>query len=322
MDSAADTPADTPAEAPAPRSVPETPADLLALAARHGLGLTEESVEFVDFGLDYQVALADDDAGQRWVLRIPRRPSVVETMAAEAAVLDLVGAHLQVAVPEWRIRSGELIAYPAVPGIPGMTLKDGEQHWTVDPTSADYARRFGTLLAQLHSIDAERARTAGVEVRTPQQVRQQWREDIEKVTTHFQVNPKRTDQWRHWLSEDAYWPQRTVMTHGEIYPGHVLVDESGGITGVIDWTTARVDDPARDLLFSYAIGGEEVFAAAVEAYADSGGQPTEHLLEHCRLLWSAGAVGYGLYALETGEQAHHDAAAAQLAADPDGGDPA
>ncbi|GGE58351.1 macrolide 2'-phosphotransferase [Nesterenkonia cremea] len=321
MDSAADTPADTPAEAPAPRSVPETPADLLALAARHGLGLTEESVEFVDFGLDYQVALADDDAGQRWVLRIPRRPSVVETMAAEVAILDLVGAHLEAAVPDWRIRSEDLIAYPAVPGTPGMTLKDGEQHWTLDPASEDYARRFGTLLAQLHSIDAEKARDAGVEVREPEQVRQQWREDIEKVTAHFDVHPQRTASWQYWLAEDAYWPQRTVMTHGEIYPGHVLVDENDGITGVIDWTTARVDDPARDLLFSYAIGGEEAFTVTLEAYAEAGGQPREHLLEHCRIFWSAGAVGYGLYALETGEQAHHDAAAAQLASDPDGGDP-
>lgn len=319
MDSAAE---DAPEDLTVVNPVPETPGDLLALAARHGLSLTEESVEFVDFGLDYQVALAADDAGQRWVLRIPRRASVVESMPAESAVLELVGAHLQPAVPDWRIRSAQLIAYPAVPGVPGMTLKDGEQHWTVDPASLDYARRFGSLLGRLHGIDADQARAAGVEIRTPQQVRQQWREDIEKVTAHFQVHPARTDQWQHWLSQDVYWPKRTVMTHGEIYPGHVLVDESGAITGVIDWTTARVDDPARDLVFSYALGGEEAFAATVDAYAASGGQPGEHLLEHCRLLWSAGAVGYGLYALETGEQAHHEAAAAQLAADPEDGDPA
>lgn len=33
------------------------------------------------------------------------------------------------------------------------------------------------------------------------------------------------------------------MTHGEIYPAHVLFDEAGTINGVLDWTTARSDDP-------------------------------------------------------------------------------
>lgn len=298
-------------------SVPETSPELLALGARHGLTLRADSVEFVEFGLDYQVALADDDAGQRWVLRIPRRPSVVETMAAEIAIMDLVGTHLDAAVPDWRIRAEELIAYPAVPGTPGMTLKDGEQHWHVDPTSADYARQFGTLLAQLHSIDAEQARLAGVEVRSPAEVREQWREDIEKVAAQFEVHPQLLARWQAWIADDAYWPDRTVMTHGEIYPGHVLVDDTGAISGVIDWTTARVDDPARDLVFAYAIGGEEIFTITLDAYAKAGGQPRNNLLEHCRHLWSAGAVGYGLYAIETGEPAHHEAAAAQLAAAPE-----
>ena len=61
------------------------------------------------------------------------------------------------------------------------------------------------------------------------------------------------------------------MTHREIYPAHVLFDEYGTITGVLDWTTARVDDPARDLAAQYGAGGEEMLQATLAVYEQAGG---------------------------------------------------
>ncbi|PZR52142.1 aminoglycoside phosphotransferase [Xylanimonas oleitrophica] len=295
--------------------------DVISLAAAHGLHLAREGAVLNEAGLDYSVVLATStDDGTRWVLRRPRRPDVAAGMAAETRTLDLVGPVLAaegVAVPDWRVRSPELIAYPALPGAPGLTLSEaGEPVWHMDPASPDYAARLGRLLARLHSITPEQAGTAGVEVRTPAQVRQSWRDDVARVCEGFAVAPALTEAWESWLSDDSCWPDQTVMTHGEIYPAHVLLGEDGTFTGVLDWTTARVDDPARDLSAQYGAAGEDMLQATLEAYEAAGGRVHAGLAAQAKHLWDAAPIGYGLYALTTRAEADMAAAAAML--DPEG----
>jgi macrolide phosphotransferase len=290
--------------------------DVIALAATHGLHLSAQDATVNEAGLDYRVVMVSDAADRRWVLRVPRRADVSEGMAAETRVLDLVAPVLAgggVAVPDWRVRLPELIAYPALPGAPGLTLTDaGEPVWHMDPASPDYAERLGRLLARLHSITPEQAEAAGVEVRTPAQVRQAWRDDVARVSEAFTVSPALTGAWRAWLEDDTCWPEQTVMTHGEIYPAHVLFDEEGTITGVLDWTTARVDDPARDLSAQYGAAGEEMLQVTLTAYERAGGHVHPGLAAQAKHLWDASPIGYALYALTTGAEADLATAAAML----------
>ncbi|MFH0245440.1 macrolide 2'-phosphotransferase [Streptomyces sp. HK10] len=290
--------------------------DVIALAAVHGLHLSARDATVNEAGLDYRVVMAFDTSGRRWVLRVPRRADVSEGTAAERRILELVAPVLAedgVAVPDWQVRSPELIAYPALPGAPGLTLTDaGEPNWHMDPASPDYAERLGRLLARLHSIAPERAGAAGVEVRAPARVRQAWRDDIARVSEAFTVSPALAEAWRAWLEDDTCWPERTVMTHGEIYPAHVLLDEEGTITGVLDWTTARVDDPARDLSFQYGAAGEEMLQATLTAYERAGGRVHPGLAAQAKDLWDASPIGYALYALTTGAETDRATAAAML----------
>lgn len=53
-------------------AVPRTPEEVTALARRHGIAIVPDSVRLNEAGLDYRVALADDDDGKSWILRIPR----------------------------------------------------------------------------------------------------------------------------------------------------------------------------------------------------------------------------------------------------------
>lgn len=290
--------------------------DALGIAASHGLRLSTEGATVVEAGLDYRVIMASDETGLRWVLRIPRRPDVSEGMVAEVRILDLVAPTLRaekVSVPDWQIRTPELIAYPALPGTPGLTLSDtGEPIWHMDPASPEYAARLGHLLARLHSLNAADAKAAGVEVRSPDQVRQTWQDDINRVTNEFTVAPTLANAWRAWIDDDMCWPDRTVMTHGEIYPAHVLLDNGGAITGFLDWTTARVDDPARDFAFQYGAAGDEILQATLDAYEQAGGHVHPGLAAQSRHLWDASPLGYAIYALTTGAEADRAAATAML----------
>ena len=216
-------------------------------------------------------------------------------------------------MPDWQVRERDLIAYPALPGAPGLTLSDaGEPIWHMDPASPDYAARLGPLLARLHSIAPQQAEAAGVEVRTPEQVRQAWADDVALVREAFTVAPALAEAWQAWLDDDACWPDQTMMTHGEIYPAHILFDDDGAITGVLDWTTARVDDPARDLAAQYGAAGEEMLQATLAAYEQAGMHEHPGLAAQARQLWYVSPIDYALYALTTGAETDLATAAAML----------
>jgi aminoglycoside phosphotransferase (APT) family kinase protein len=106
-----------------------------------------------------------------------------------------------------------------------------------------------------------------------------------------------------------------VLTHGELYPAHVLTEGDARIVGVLDWTTAKVGDPAADFALHHMIAGAS-FELAVRAYEEAGGRPLPRLEERCAAILAAGPVGYGVFALTTGRPEHREAAAAQLSPAP------
>ncbi|WP_324650251.1 macrolide 2'-phosphotransferase [Georgenia sp. H159] len=288
--------------------------DLLARAASHGLRLHPDSVRRNDAGLDFRVAFAVDVHGRQWVLRVPRRPDVVDGVAQEQAILAFASRHLLVAVPDWHVVADDLVAYPVLPGRPGLTIEGEQATWHLDPASPRYAEDLGRLLAALHDAPLDEARELGIEVRSPDEVRESWANDVALVSAEFDVDPGLEGRLAAWLDDDGLWPEETVFTHGELYPAHVLIDDDDAVTGVLDWTTARGDDPARDFMYQHAFAPPEAFAATTRAYTEAGGQPGERLGERCAALMAAGPVGYGLFALTTGRDEHRAAAQAQLRA--------
>lgn len=305
----------TPSISPCHTRAMTAPADrsaILSLAARHDLDLDPEDLRVIEAGLDFRVAIGRAADGQRWVLRMPRRPDVLDRAEVEGRLLELVAPRLSIAVPDWRIRSAELIAYPLLPGEPGLTLaEDGTPQWHVDVSSTTYSAMLGQVIAQLHAIDVEEARATGVEVRSPQESRQQWRDDIARVADAFEVSPALLERWTAWVDENSYWPGHSVLTHGEIYPAHTLV-EGERLTAVLDWTTAGVGDPARDLTFQQAGTPPEAFATLLEHYEAGGGRTWPRLAEHCAEMFAASPIAYGVFVLETGDETHRAAAEAGL----------
>ena len=294
-------------------SVSSIVSDLCSLADRHGLTLSEQSLRVNELGLDYRVATGHDLDGAEWVLRVPRREDVIPKIKIEAAVLELVRKSVAIPVPDWQICTDELIAYPLLPGTPGVTM-DAETgvQWKLEAGSHRYATDLGDLLAVLHAISHDEARATGADVLTPADVRARWRTDIDAVTDAFDVAPQLEDRWKAWLADDSYWPTWSVFTHGEIYQGHTLVDDAHAITGVLDWTTAGVGDPAKDFMFQATFAPRDAFDATVERYVARGGHIWPRLFDHCVELDAASPVGFGSYAMVTGDPEHHKAASALL----------
>ncbi len=285
-----------------------------ALAARHGLRL-EGRLSVNELGLDYRIVIGADEKGTRWVLRIPRREDVRQKVHKEAGFLSLLGRRLPFAVPDWRIVSPELIAYPMLTDSTALVVTPGaEPRWVIDQASETFASTFAQALAALHAVPVEEARSAGMPVRTPAESRKALADDIDKVRRELTVSETLLTRWRRWLDDESYWPDFCVPVHGDLYVGHVLVDEGERVTGMIDWSEARVDDPSIDMTSHLMVFGEAGLARLLRDYEAAGGRTWRRIAEHAAERMAAYPVNYALFALETKNDEHLAAAKAQLAA--------
>lgn len=290
-----------------------TLAGVVELARGHGLAIVEESIRFNEIGLDYRVAFATAEDGTEWVLRIPRRDDVSAKIGDEARILRFVQPRLSVAVPDWRVTAPDLIAYPSLPGTVGLTVNDAsEPVWHFDPESATYARSCGRLLAELQAIDPAAATDAGLPRQEPAQVREEIWENLRRVEAEFTIADHLRRGWEEWLADDGLWPSAVAFTHGELYPAHLLLSDAAEIQSVLDWTTAKVGDPATDFAIHHASSTSEAFQQTIDAFTAAGGTVPERLSERCVAIFAAGPLNYALYALVTGDPAHAEAAAAGL----------
>jgi aminoglycoside phosphotransferase (APT) family kinase protein len=61
----------------------------------------------------------------------------------------------------------------------------------------------------------------------------------------------------------------SVIVHDDLGPPHILVDESGGLSGVIDWEDVSVGDPAGD--FAWMLGERpEIGRRMLSAFGGAG----------------------------------------------------
>lgn len=289
-----------------------SPEEIVALAATHGLEIDPAAVRLNEAGLDYRVAYAREETGTHWVLRIPRRAGLATGAKTEALTLDLVRDRIESEVPDWRVHADDLIAYPLLPGEPALTIDDGEPTWHVDLASQRFARAYGHLVGQLHQVPISEVARAGLPTPTMAEVRAARADELAQVAAEFRIEPGLRERWDAWLTDPSCWPEQTAFTHGELYHAHILIADEGTITGVLDWTTAGVGDPAKDLVFQANFAPAEAWSTFLEAYQEAGGSTWAGLAEHCAQLHSFTPVNYGLYALVTGEEEHRTAAQAML----------
>ncbi len=290
--------------------------ELLTIALAEGLTLQPASLQFNDTGLDFQVAFATDSRQREWILRIPRRADVIPKAKYEHRVLQLMQAELGIEVPDWKIFSEKLIAYPRLSGTP-VALIDMEimnYAWHIDPQkpSLAFLQSFGSLLAQLHGIALEKAASATLRMLTPEEVKAEMNKKIAKVREEIGTSPELSDQWTRWIEDTGCWPAHSVCVHGDIQAAHILVDKNEKVNGILDWTEAAVGDPANDFVPFLMAFGEENLEQLIRFYEKAGGKTWPGIHRHIKGLRDAFPVAIGIYALETGDPAHMEMARQSL----------
>ncbi|MEV4121649.1 macrolide 2'-phosphotransferase [Micromonospora sp. NPDC049645] len=286
--------------------------ELLRLAADRGLTLRPETAVLDDTGWDFQVLRAATGAGREWILRVPRRAEVATAARAEQRLLALLRGRFAVAIPDWSIADSELIAYPRLAGEPAASedITSYELVWRIDRVDppAAYVDRLGAFMAELHATPVDAAAATGIPVRDADGVRGRFAVQIDRGGQEFGMHPSWRDRASRWLQRDDLWADRTVLIHGDLHPGHTLVDPAGALTGVLDWTDAEVGDPGQEFVEAARKFPPVVLDRLVAAYGRHDGPAWPGLRGHVTEAIAFAPLALGILGLEAGKQRYVDRA--------------
>ncbi|MEU9608980.1 aminoglycoside phosphotransferase family protein [Streptomyces sp. NPDC048057] len=203
--------------------------------------------------------------GRDRVLRMAVDEETSERQRREVRLRDALREHLPVAVPR-SLASGEWapgLAYTVDGLLPGLSA----ERRTVSGTGE---QDLSGLLAGLRSYDADSAGEDGLGLPS-----EPWR-DLAGLTARAQVAARQLAADREFdptlVERRLHTPPdpepSAVLLHNDLKGEHLLVDEDGALTGVLDWTDAALGDPAEDVAgLALSVGASAaVRAAALASY--------------------------------------------------------
>lgn len=274
------------------------------LAIKHHLELDTKSINFNESGLDFWVAFANDVKGQPWVLRLPRRVDVIQSCATEKKVLDFLLHRFPIPVPQWKVFSDDLIAYPSMEGIPVGTinLKLKAYEWKLDEKNLpeEFIHSMAVGLKNLHQLSGIELDFLGDKVIKARDLKKHMHKRMKWANDKFSIYKALWNRWQNWLESDSYWPETTGLIHGDLHPGHIFIDSSYQVCGIIDWTEAMVSDVSKDFIAFYRCFGENALQRLIQEYEKSGAYVWPKMYDHILELNSTVAIDIAEFANRSG----------------------
>ncbi len=165
-----------------------------------------------------------------------------------------------------------------------------------------FARQCGTLLAKIHSIDLA---AVGLDQRLHRMPPKDFVEQTWEGYRMLEVPQPMIDFTAKWLLRHLPEQHSMCLVHNDFRNGNLMVKEDG-ICAVLDWETAHIGDPLRDLGWlcnpswrfggSLEVGGVGTRAELLAAYAhESGDEVDPHHLKFWEVFgsfwWSVSCLG-------------------------------
>ena len=207
--------------------------------------------QLIDTGWDSRAWIVDRD----WLEREPRRPEVADRLRAEVRLMRWLAPLLPLPVPEpVLVRDEPLrVRHRLVVGDP------------LDSDDPAIGNALGAFLRTLHAVPpADAVRHGAPDANT---ARGWLNEDLDRMRSDVLplLDGDAAVDGARLLDACAAPPPRPALVHCDLGPAHILIGD-GTVSGIIDWTDARVGDPAIDLAWLLYGAPPAVAAAVAEAY--------------------------------------------------------
>ena len=256
---------------------------VLKLLRQHVPALRAERVVTIESGWDSVVYEVDG----MWIFRFPRRAEVAARIRTEAALLPELGPTLPAPVPRFEVAVFDDVSFVGYRKLAGEPLRRG-----ID--EPELGRRLGTFVSTLHQFPVERAVGLGIPAD------EAWPARIHDFVAMLEVRvlpllgeadaARAQTMFDRFLSQDAGFD--AAVLHADLGPEHVL-HRGPELTGVLDWSDARIGDPALDLAWPLHATGPRFSDAVLHAYGGNEELRERALFYHRLGPWHE--VLYGQY---------------------------
>ncbi len=192
------------------------------------------------------------EINDKWIARFPRTLDDSRAVDIEARLLAELETRLPVPVPHYEhiVRDSQgrlrLVAYPKIWGHPLPTRK------LSGPNARKWASELVEMLIALARFPRALGRELGVVGSDGRDRKDPWNAlySIVRARVHpllpRHIRAWDMEYWEEFLREESSLRSSPVLTHGDLFPHHILVD-GHEITGVLDWESAGYADPVGDV---------------------------------------------------------------------------
>jgi aminoglycoside phosphotransferase (APT) family kinase protein len=215
-------------------------------------------LRFLDDGWDYWAFRAADS-----VIRLPKNPDAegAAKLHREAAAAKLIAPRLPlpISVPEvYEPNDGpSFCVHAMVPGVPLRSLNR--------PAAYGFGKTLRSFIEALQAVPVDEALAAGLEVVDGQQLRQfitdDWEHHVRRVFPLISCEARTYADLQHnlMLEDERLYHYEPRICHRDIDDRNLLADpETGELTGVIDFGDVNLSDPAREYIWAFAGGFEQL----------------------------------------------------------------
>lgn len=246
-----------------------------------------------------------------YIVRVPRHDSRAKALRHEVAILRTIGPLLPLPTPDVHLvdlpHGGTVAIHRALPGQPLMTLPGADE-------TDRLAGTLGDFLRDLHAIPLPALDGIALPVANRGHWRAWLRDATRRLAPHLDpASLQRLDEAGASF-RDALAAVSPVVIHGD-FGGSNILAQDGAITGVIDFGSVQVGDPASDLAGLAASYGLPFLDRVAVTYPLAADPDVRNRIAFYRLAFAAMDALYGLdhaddHALRAGI-----AGVAQLASD-------
>lgn len=234
-----------------------------------------ESIRLLGEGFDNTVIQVDE----AYVFRFPRKDSARDLLLTENQLLPAIAGKLPLSIPEPIFFGKPTAMYPyPFTGYKLVRGKAPKQESLI--SKVESARKLAFFLKELHQFPTWQAEECGVKLDNLRKLDIEFRlkimEDIIKLVEqsgyYEQVDDVRAFMEKAQPIERNVQP---VLVHGDIHIRNVLLDESGVLSGIIDWGDVHLGDYAIDLSFLYSYFPLEVRQEFFKIYGEIDAETEE-----------------------------------------------
>lgn len=243
---------------------------------------------------------------ERCVFRFPKYPHVIELLKVETSILRFIRPYLPLPVPDPEFVhldgqpvGGAFQGYPIIPGKP--LLRATFQEIDSQETLEALADQLAGFLKALHSLPTGEAIELTLPIyETVLEYQDMFTRIQEKLFGFMRPDARRwaADHFETFLSAASNFAYSPVLRHGDFGTSNLLFDATRQqITGVIDFSSAGLGDPAVDfagLLSSY---GESFLLQCLRSYPQ-----LEGFLNRVQFYRGVFALEEALFGIENGDK--------------------